>query len=532
LNRPHFLDALRADPDAWRTFTAACAALAAAGLDPQLLDPGLPLVRAALRAAPDLQTVIAVGALAQSGFLLLGGFAADTWESRRLVQAGLVTLVAASILGLLFPSPPLLLAGRVLGWAGAGLILPFAIASIALVYTGPTRALALGIAYAVVGFTNVVAVILISILGDLGPRWPAFVACLLVSLVALRIWARRATTLRPRVGQRGTRAAAVALGAFGVVAIVLGLVDFGDTLVFVRASFIVLGLAAAGGAYVLGRRLRMTSAAMVRVRPLVIALVVGAAVGFAFAIPLLHVPLYFQIIEGESLALSVLALAPFGIALVVAAPTCDFLIRRYSPRVLISGGTVALGLADLTVALVIGRGTPYVLFVLPFIMLGAGFVIATSVRTALIFASMPSQLPASAAAINEASVNLGNRLGAVVGTLVLTRVALAVFAGSFGGLPPAELEAHVGPFRELLAAAGLPGFAGRLESVDPATLTAYFEAASRGLQASHLVGGLVAVVAGLAAYPLLRSVGPLGSTWDLADERPGIDAGAAGADRP
>ena len=54
--------------------------------------------------------------------------------------------------------------------------------------------------------------------------------------------------------------------------------------------------------------------------------------------------------------------------------------------------------------LILGRDTSYVLFVLPLVLIGAGFVIATTVRTAIIFASVPRGLPATAAAMNEASI--------------------------------------------------------------------------------------------------------------------------------
>ena len=39
------------DRRAYRTLIVACLALASAGLDPQLLDPGAPIIRSALRAS-------------------------------------------------------------------------------------------------------------------------------------------------------------------------------------------------------------------------------------------------------------------------------------------------------------------------------------------------------------------------------------------------------------------------------------------------------------------------------------------------
>ena len=72
------------------------------------------------------------------------------------------------------------------------------------------------------------------------------------------------------------------------------------------------------------------------------------------------------------------------------------------------------------------------MFVLPFTLVGAGFVIATTVRTAIIFASVPRGLPASAAAFNEASVGVGSRIGTAVATVLFTRYALDAYQAETG----------------------------------------------------------------------------------------------------
>jgi hypothetical protein len=58
------------------------------------------------------------------------------------------------------------------------------------------------------------------------------------------------------------------------------------------------------------------------------------------------------------------------------------------------------------------------------LLIGAGFVVATTVRTAIIFASVPDGLPATAAALNESSVAVGSRIGTVVFTALVAQVAL------------------------------------------------------------------------------------------------------------
>ncbi len=88
-----------------------------------------------------------------------------------------------------------------------------------------------------------------------------------------------------------------------------------------------------------------------------------------------------------------LAVAPLFAGLVVAGPIAGFLLARFAPRVLVAAGLVTVGLGNLGVAMLAGPATGYVLFVLPLLLIGAGFVVATTVRTAIIFASVPRGPP-------------------------------------------------------------------------------------------------------------------------------------------
>ena len=105
-----------------------------------------------------------------------------------------------------------------------------------------------------------------------------------------------------------------------------------------------------------------------------------------------------------------------------------------------------------------GRAAGYVGFAISFALIGAGFVIATTVRTAIIFASVPRGLPATAAALNEASVALGSRAGLVVVTVLVTALALDSYAASLVGQPPGQIDAAVGAFRTLLSAINMPTY--------------------------------------------------------------------------
>ena len=153
-----------------------------------------------------------------------------------------------------------------------------------------------------------------------------------------------------------------------------------------------------------------------------------------------------------------IATIPFMVALVVAGPVAGILLGSLPPADLIVVGDPRrrpgqhrhrrhpLGRAPATSG-----------FAIAFVLIGAGFVIATTVRTAIIFASVPRGLPATAAALNEVSVSMGSRAALVCHHGPRHGAALERYADSLAGRPPAEVDAAVDAFRTFLAAIGTPG---------------------------------------------------------------------------
>ena len=136
---------------------------------------------------------------------------------------------------------------------------------------------------------------------------------------------------------------------------------------------------------------------------------------------------------------------------------------------------------------------------MPLVFIGAGFVIATTVRTAIIFASVPRGLPATAAALNEASISVGARAGIVLTTAIVTQTALTAFEPSLAGLAPAAAEAQRQTFQGLLTVVGTPALAGLTASVTPEDLVVYADAYLVGVRWALFLGGMAAVVGGAVA---------------------------------
>jgi MFS family permease len=241
-------------------------------------------------------------------------------------------------------------------------------------------------------------------------------------------------------------------------------------LVVVGSAFIVAALA--------GRRIaRRPPEEGVHVRSGGAALVAGLVVGLGQAVPMLAVPAFFTAVQGIDGFFATLFVAPFAIALFVAGPLAGRLLARYSPRILIICGIWAIAIADISFVLVMSPKASYLLFIVPFVLVGGGFVIATVIRTAVIFASTPRRMPGTAAALNEASIGVGARVGVTI--VVLLR------AGMVPGL--SELQA---------------------------------------LQLAIAFAAFVSVVGGVAVFLLLGTHDPVRSVWDLRDERPQPSGGA------
>lgn len=408
---PPFVTDLFTDRRALMALIASCVALAAAGLDPHVLDPGGRRVTEAIAADRSIELLVTAAALVQAGFVLIGGAVADLWRSRRLLQVALGMLVVAALGATVFPDGPGLIASRVLAWAADGLIIPFAVGMVAVVYRGPERATALGLLFAVYGATTALAPFLVTVLGSHGPEIQAFGLCAIVALIG--IWTTQRFMPDLPGAERGQRMLIVTtvLWAFGVVVIVVGLIESEFDLALLGLLPVIIALAA--------RRIAHRGPDQgVHVRAGGAALAAGIVIGFSQAVPMLVVPAFFTVVQGIDGMIATLFVAPFAIALFAAGPVAGWLLQRYSPRVIIALGTLAIAFANLVFVLVMQPDAGYLLFIVPFALVGGGFVIGTAVRTAVIFAATPARLPATAAALNEASIGVGARLGVTVVVLL------------------------------------------------------------------------------------------------------------------
>jgi len=514
---PAFIGDLFVDPVAKGALLAGSLALFAAALDPQAWSPALPSVQAAVRENPQLETTVMLASLSAAGLLLLGGALGDSRRSRPIILGGLMVELVAGLVSLVLPVGPVYVVVRLIGHASAMFVIPVSIALVATSFRGPVRATAIGLAYAAYGAAGAAGPILLQLIP--GERWPAYLAAVVACVIAIRVASRHVLELhRPSLAERPL-VVGVAVWAFGIITMTIGLTWIGGGLDNpVRWAMIVGGPALVFFYDRLSRRHQVGPVGIIR-RNVAIALFVGVVIAISQTAAMLNLPLYFRLVLGYGPVLAVAALAPLFAALVLAGPVAGYLLSRVSPRWLVGGGVLFVGIGNLVLTVVSTKSASYIGFILPCLLIGAGFVVATTVRTAIIFASVPRGLPATAAALNEASISVGSRIGIVVVSALVAQVATSAYTESVAGLPAADASAAVAAFRDVLIAVGTPSFSQVATTIGAADVLPYLDAYTTGLHAAFLFCGVIGVVGGAIALLAFGQQDPLNTVWDNLDER-------------
>jgi EmrB/QacA subfamily drug resistance transporter len=131
----------------WRAFALLVGAYFITIVDFTIVNVALPTIGRKLHfPESDLQWVVTAYGLTYAGFLLLGGRAADLLGRRRLLMAGLIVFIFASLGGGLATSDTLLIVMRGIQGLGAALVLPAALSTVMNLFPeGAGRNKALGI---------------------------------------------------------------------------------------------------------------------------------------------------------------------------------------------------------------------------------------------------------------------------------------------------------------------------------------------------------------------------------------------------
>ena len=187
---PPFVMDLGREPGALAALAAGALALFVAGLDPKVFGPGMPDMQRALRERQGLENLFLLAVVVQAAFYLVGGAAGDIVGPKRVLLVGLAGMVVSEVVAAIWSDGALFLAARVATAASIGLVIPTAIAVVAMAYSGVTRATALGAAYAMLGLSSALAPAILNAVTPRVGRWPAFALVAIIAVLAFVV-ARR-----------------------------------------------------------------------------------------------------------------------------------------------------------------------------------------------------------------------------------------------------------------------------------------------------------------------------------------------------
>ena len=150
-----------------------------------------------------------------------------------------------------------------------------------------------------------------------------------------------------------------------------------------------------------------------------IALVMGGAI-----LPLLY---FFQSVQGLSSVPALLRIMPMVVAAALASPFVGSLVERRGPRpVILAGlGLIALGSFGLSF---LQPEAPYLALLVALVLIGVGNIAVVTPVTEIVLGSVPAERSGSAAALNNAAMQVGGALGAATLTSVFLDAARADYA--------------------------------------------------------------------------------------------------------
>ncbi|MFI5982865.1 MFS transporter [Streptomyces sp. NPDC051555] len=205
---------------------------------------------------------------------------------------------------------------------------------------------------------------------------------------------------------------------------------------------------------------------------------------------------FLQLVQGREPLEAGLAELPAAVGAVVTGLLAGRYARKYSVRVIVSGGLAAIGVA-LGALTVISKETGYPLLGAALLVVGLGAGFSFTVTADVILSSVPKEQAGSASAVSETAYELGAALGIALLGSIVTGVYQSFTAPST--VSPALADA---------AHESLGGAVEAAKGLDPHTAEVMVGAAQNafvdGLRLASGVGAVVLLATAVAAWFLLK----------------------------
>lgn len=390
--------------------------------DAFLLSLTAPAVTDGLNAdAATINLAASITVLMTAAFSLGGGVLGDIHGRKRILLYGIIGVFAASLLAMITPSAALLVPVRALAGVAAALVAPLALAIISVTFDEKERPKALGTFLAAIGISGGIGAIVIALINQvLG--WRATFGFIALLAVLSFLMVRR--FVQESYGAKGATVdwPGIGLTAAGLVSLLYGINQLSQarlTSLAVLAPMLI-GIALLVALVLYSRRaphpalqLRLFedprfSVGIVLV--VILAFVQGGGF-FLFSI-------YLQTLQQASPVQAALTLLPHLLAMFVFAILAGRWVGKFSDQKLIAGGLAIMALGALVTTLGLSPSAGFLAFMIPLVLLGAGYSIANTPRLHVVLSSAPPELAGAASATNNASIRVGTAFGiAAMGAL-------------------------------------------------------------------------------------------------------------------
>ncbi len=503
------------DGSKWLTLVAVCLGTFMLLLDVTIVNVALPDIQQSLNASfSDLQWVVDAYALTLAALLLTAGSLADLYGRRLLYALGLVIFTLASLLcGSATNSLFLELARGVQGVGGA-IMFSVSLALLATAFQGKDRGVAFGIWGAITGLAVAIGPLLGGILtSGLSWRWIFFVN-LPIGVVALVMTLRKIVESRAPQARRPDWWGLVTFTA-ALASLVYALIEsnersFSDARVV--ACFIAAGVLLVAFVLIERRgRHPMFDLQLFRLPTFTGGLVAAFGLSASIFSLLLYLVLYVQDLLGYTALQTGLRLLVISAGILLTSAIAGRLTSHVPIRLLIGPGLLLV-----SIGIFLMRGlhadTEWTHLIPGFLVAGAGIGLTNPPLASTAVGVVQPQRAGMASGINSTFRQVGIATGiALFGTLFASQTTHVITAklAAVGGL-----SGQADAIASSLRAGQLSGALRSLPAqARPKVALAARDAFTSGMNEILLVGGIIALVAALLSFALIR-------TKDFAPHQP------------
>lgn len=496
------------DPGRWLALSALIVSTLAVLFDGALMGLIAPAVAADLGAdAATIGLITSITTLMLAAFILGGGTLGDIYGRKRFLIYGLVGLLFTSVLAMLAPTAVLLIPIRAAAGVMAALVNPLTLAILMVTFDAEERPKALGLYFASIGLIGGFGTIVIQFLNQQFGWRSSFLLVFVLAAIGIFMVSRLAKESKAE-GEKRIDWIGILLAAAGLFALIYGInqaavAGFGSTTVLLPAGVGVVLLVALV-MYSRGAQNPALELSLFRKPVFSIGVLIFVMLGFAEMGSFFQLSTYLQSLQQVSPIQAAITLLPMTLALFVFAILAGRWVGRFSNQLLISGGLVMMSVALVMMALLLSPSAGFFIFLVPMVLLGAGYSIANTPRVSIVLASAPPELAGAASATNNAASQIGVSLGIAVMGALFQEIARNAYINQLtqAGLDSAEIARSVEVLSEWLRtnAGDVSAQFGINVQQLQGIITNYQAAYTTGVAQVLLVGAVVTAVGAIMAW--------------------------------